>query len=363
MTIFFKSILKEYISTCSLVLAALVLVVTITQLARYLGYAVGGNHAFSSVTMIYFLSSIKNLPILFSLSVALTVPMVIGRSYRDSEMAVWNSSGQSIVRWVKPTLLFTFPIACVVAVLTLFIAPWAEREVEERKQELESRDDISVAPPGVFIESRGGDSVFFIDALDRETGKFSGIFVYAQQDGRVSIVSAGSGQSGGENLASNYLVAEDGNRYDIDYKENEIEWTKFSKYGIRIDKRVGGNVYVHQSGKLTSTLFLEPSIENYGELIWRLGLPVSTLLLALLCLSISFEQTRGGKSYAIGVGALLFILYKNVLTLAETQVSQGGISPLLGMIVPHLVVIVVSFSLLLLRSGALSVSMFKLMSK
>jgi len=363
MTIFSKSILKEYSSTCVMVLAALVLVVSVTQLARYLGYAANGNHALSAVTMIYLLSSIKNLPVLFSLGIALTVTMVVCRNYRDSEMAIWHTSGQSILRWVKPTLLFAFPIACLIAALTLFIAPWAERSVEERKNDLESRDDISVAPPGVFIESGDGASIFFIDALDRETGKFSGVFIYGDKDGRTTIVSAGRGQSGGPGLPADYLVAEVGNRYDINHEDNEIEWTKFSKYGIRVERRVGGNAYVHQSGKSTSQLFSEPSIENHAELVWRLGLPVSTVLLALLCLSISFEQVRGGKSYAIGVGALLFIIYKNVLAFVETQVAQGSIVPWQGYVIPHLSIFIISSLLLLWRSGSLSVLLFKLVGR
>ena len=343
-----------------MVLAALVLVVSVTQLARYLGYAASGNYAFSAVAMIYLLSSVKNLPVIFSLSVALTVTMVVCRCYRDSEMAIWHSSGQSILRWVKPTLLFTLPITCLIAALTLFIAPWAERLVEERKNDLESRDDISVAPPGVFIESSDGASVFFLDALDRETGKFSGVFVFSEKDGRISILSAGQGQSGGAGLSADYLVAKTGDRYDINYEDGEIEWTQFSKYGIRVDRQAGGNAYIHQSGKSTLKLFSELSIENHAELVWRLGLPISTVLLALLCLSISFEQVRGGKSYAIGVGALLFIIYKNALAFAETQVAHGSIVPWQGYVIPHLSMLIISSLLLLWRSGTISVLRFKL---
>ena len=105
---------------------------------------------------------------------------------------------------------------------------------------------------------------------------------------------------------------------------------------------------------------LSASIENHAELVWRLGLPISTVLLALLCLSISFEHVRGGKSYAIGVGALLFIIYKNVLAFVETQVAQGSIVPWQGYVIPHLSMLVISSLLLLWRSGSLSALCSKL---
>jgi lipopolysaccharide export system permease protein len=355
MTIFTKSILKEYIATCCMLLAALILIVLVTQLVRYLGYAISAHQSLSAVSTIYLLSSIKNLPVILSLSVALTVTIVIGRCYRDSEMAIWSGSGQSILHWIMPTSLFAFPIACLAAVFTLSLAPWAERSIEERKNDLESREDISAAPPGVFIESRSGNAVFFIDSLDRETGDFSGLFVYTEDEGLISIVSAGSGQSGGPGLSSEYLVAENGSRYDIDYRSDELHWTQFAKYGVHIDRRVGAKAFVHQSGKSTSTLFSEPSLDNLAELVWRIGLPVSTVVLALLCLSISFERTRGGRSYSIGLGMLMFLIYKNTLAIFETQVFHGNFAPWQGFVLPHLLALLISLMILILRAGRLRV--------
>jgi len=110
-------------------------------------------------------------------------------------------------------------------------------------------------------------------------------------------------------------------------------------------------------------LFSEPSMENRAELVWRFGLPISTVLLALLCLSISFERVRSGKSYAIGVGALLFIIYKNLLVFVETQVAQGGFTPWQGFVIPHLLMLVISSGLLVWRSGAIRASTLKFVSK
>ena len=52
----------------------------------------------------------------------------VTRSYRDSEMTVWFTSGLSIAAWVKPVLQFALPIAVVCALLSLVVAPWSQAQ-------------------------------------------------------------------------------------------------------------------------------------------------------------------------------------------------------------------------------------------
>ena len=140
MTIFSRSIVKEYSVTWAVIFAALLLVVFVTQLVRYLGYAANGSVPFGSVFLLLTLGSIKNLPILFSLSIILAVTLSLSRWYRDSEMVVWASSGKALSAWVSPTLWFVTPIAILVAILSLFLAPWAEQRLEIEKKRLQAEE-------------------------------------------------------------------------------------------------------------------------------------------------------------------------------------------------------------------------------
>mgnify|MGYP001470408404 CR=1 FL=1 len=96
MTIFSRNIVKEYSVTWAVIFAALLMIVFVTQLVRYLGYAATGSVPFGSVFLLLALGSVKNLPVLFSLSIILSVTLSLSRWYRDSEMVVWASSGKSL---------------------------------------------------------------------------------------------------------------------------------------------------------------------------------------------------------------------------------------------------------------------------
>ena len=334
MSIFSRNIVKEYSITWAVIFMALLLIVFVTQLVRYLGYAANGSVPFGSVLMLLSLGSIKNLPILFSLSIILSVTLSLSRWYRDSEMVIWVSSGKSISSWVQPTLVFAIPIAILIAALSLYIAPWADQRLEAEKQALDVNDNISTLSPGVFLESKNGSTVFFVDSLDSTGQLLGGIFIFDRNGNEVSVTSASRGRLEESQEGISYLVAQDGYRYTEFAKSQEFDVTQFSTYGVRMDKA------------------LPPKPQSYSEMIWRLGLPFSAILLALISIPISFVNNRGGRSYSVAVGVLLFLFYKNALGIAQAQVYQSNWSVWVGLVLPHLFVLTIFILLLAIRTGA-----------
>ena len=354
MSIFSRNIVKEYSITWGVIFVALLLIVFVTQLVRYLGYAANGSVPFGSVLMLLSLGSIKNLPILFSLSIILSVTLSLSRWYRDSEMVIWFSSGKSISSWVLPTLVFAIPIAILIAALSLYIAPWADQRLEAEKQALDVNDNISTLSPGVFLESKNGSTVFFVDSLDSIGQLFGGIFIFDRNGNEASVTSASRGRLEESQKGISYLVAQDGYRYIEFAKSGEFDVTQFSTYGVRMDKALPPKPQVNLSGRSTMSLIEEASPQSYSEMIWRLGLPLSAILLALISIPISFVNNRGGRSYGVVVGVLLFLLYKNVLGIAQAQVHQSIWSAWIGLVLPHLFVLTIFVLLLAIRTGAWS---------
>ena len=351
MTTFSRSIVKEYSVTWAVIFAALLMIVFVTQAVRYMGYAANGSVPFGSVFLLLSLGSIKNLPILFSLSIILAVTLSLSRWYRDSEMVVWASSGKALSAWVLPTLWFVAPIAILVAVLSLFLAPWAEQQLEIEKQALEVNDDISTVSPGVFLESRDGSTVFFVDNLDSSIEELDGVFIFNREANGISITSANRGRQEESAQGASYLVVEDGYRYTVFDQSQDFDITEFATYGIRMDTNPIKQTYVHLSGRSTMSLIREASPHSFSELVWRIGLPLSTILLALISIPISFVNNRGGRSYSVAIGVLLFLFYKNVLGIIQTQVYQSTWSLWMGLTLPHLIIFIIFIVLLLQRVG------------
>ena len=351
MTIFSRNIVKEYSVTWAVIFAALLMIVFVTQLVRYLGYAANGSVPFGSVFLLFALGSIKNLPTLFSLSIILSVTLSLSRWYRDSEMVVWASSGKALSAWVLPTLGFVIPIAILVTFLTLFLAPWAEQRLEIEKQTHEVNDDISTVSPGTFIESKDGSTVFFVDSLESSVQVLNGVFIFNRDANGISITSSSRGRQEESKLGASYLVVEDGYRYTEFNQSQDFDVTKFATYGVRMDKKPTSRPHVHLGGRSTLSLIEEASPHSLSELVWRIGLPLSAVLLALISIPISYVNNRGGRSYSVAVGVLFFLLYKNALGIVQTQVYQSSWSVWMGLLLPHLIVLSIFILLLLLRVG------------
>src|SRR5207244_1408824 len=108
-------------------------------------------------------SALNYLPVLLSLTLFITVLMTLSRSYRESEMVIWFGSGLSLLAWIRPVLLFAAPLVALVAVLSLFLSPWAIGRAEEYRRQMNLQDDVSRVAPGVFREAGSSDRVFFVE--------------------------------------------------------------------------------------------------------------------------------------------------------------------------------------------------------
>jgi lipopolysaccharide export system permease protein len=64
-----------------------------------------------------------------------------------------------------------------IALLSIFVSPWASEQSATIKQRFQQRDDISMLAPGQFRESSGNNRVFFIESMNPETDVIKNVFV------------------------------------------------------------------------------------------------------------------------------------------------------------------------------------------
>src|SRR5207249_7022048 len=89
------------------------------------------------------LSALNYLPLLLSLTHFITVLITLSRSYRESEMVIWFGSGLSLLAWIRPVLLFAAPLVALVAVLSLFLSPWAIGKAEVYRRQVNLQHVVS----------------------------------------------------------------------------------------------------------------------------------------------------------------------------------------------------------------------------
>ena len=338
--IFKKSLQRDLANLAGVVFFTLFTIMVTTTLIRMLGRASGGRVDTASVLPLLAFSSINYLPILLILTLYMSVLAALTRAYRDSEMVIWFASGQSLVAWIRPVLGFAVPFALAIAVIGLFAAPWANRQSSEYYQRFAQREDVSQVSAGQFRESARANRVFFVESLAEDAQSVRNVFVSQGKGETFSVVVAASGYIE-QARDGRFLVLEKGRRYDGVQSTPELRLTEFERYGLRLDPRPAQLSSDSARVKDTMELLRDPSDRNLGELLWRIGLPVSALLLALLAIPMSFVNPRMGRSANLVIALLIYIVYSNMQSLMQAWVAQGRVSFWVGVWVVHAVLAVI----------------------
>ena len=342
--IFHKSLLRELTSTALATFLVLLGIVLTTQLVRLLSLAAGGAITSASVIALLGFTLIGLLPTLLSLTLFIAVLMTLSRAYRDSEMVVWFACGLSLTRWVRPVLMFALPLVFIIAVLGFGLSPWAAGKAEDVRKSLDSRDDASVIMPGVFRESRQADRVYFVEDVSSIDNRVANVFVSSTQQGKAAVVVAQHGLQHTETNGDRFLVLENGYRYEGEPGRADFKIYEFERYTVRIEAREA----VRAPGtKNLQTLALielgEP--RHLAELSWRIGLPLSALLLALLAIPLSFVNPRAGRSINLIVAVLVYTIYLNMLSVIQAYIAQSRLHLVPGIVIVHAVVVVLLLAL------------------
>jgi lipopolysaccharide export system permease protein len=343
--IFQRSLLREFGDLAVAVFATLFAITLSTQLIRYLGQAASGRILSEAVLALLGFSALNYLPVLLSLTLFISVLLTISRSYRDSEMVIWFSAGIPLTAWVRPVLIFAAPLVFVIALLSLFLAPWANNQSEEYRRQLDSRNEMSRIAPGVFRESANAERVFFVEGVAGDSSGVQNVFVTSMQSGRLGVMVS---RRGFEETAANgdrFIVLADGRRYEGIPGEAEYRVMEFKRYALRIETREAKSGQIPARALSTQTLLAEPDQGNLAELLWRIGLPLGALNLALLAIPLAFVNPRASRSTNLVFALLTYMVYSNLISVSQAWVSQGKISFDVGWWAVHVVMLLLLLAL------------------
>jgi len=249
---------------------------------------------------------------------------------------VWFTSGVGLTRWIRPVLGYAIPVTVVIALLSLVLSPWALTKADEFKRRLDSRNDVSQATPGAFRESRQSDRVFFLEDVDAQNKRVGNIFVQSTQNGKEGTMVAKEGYQETAPNGDRFLVMLNGTRYEGIPGHADFKMVEFERYAMRIEPVE----LRHQdpNPKTFSTIYLlqHPNRLYVAELEWRIGLPLSALILSLLAIPLSYVNPRVGRSLNLITAIVIYMFYNNMISVTNSWVGRGQISGAAGLWGIHL---------------------------
>lgn len=309
--------------------ATLVVVLTIVltmMLIRTLGQAARGVASPQDVVLLLGFAAMAHLPTMITLSLFVAVVLTLGRMYRDSEMAVWFSSGLSLGRMVRPVLGTAGPALVLVTVLVTVAWPWVNQQTLEVRERYNQRSDVARVAPGLFQSSSDGQRVFFIDRDSAESQQARNVFILAQARSTESVTTALSGTLLTE-ASDRFAVLERGQRNEFNAATGERALARFETYRVLIDQAQAPLTQSLPPKALsTPDLLVSRSPLNDGELAWRLGLCLGAGNLTLLGVGLAPVNPRRGGNWNLVLALLSFIVYFNLINLSQSWVAGGRLS-------------------------------------
>ncbi len=333
--IFQRALIREFLTNGTLLFVVLLSIIVISQLIRFLGEAVNGKIAVDAVLVLLGFSALNYLAVLLSISLFLSILISLSRAYRDSEMVVWFGSGIALSHWIKPVLWYAMPVVTMIAILSFGLSPWALRAGEVYQHNLEIRDEISSSTPGIFRESKSADRVYFVDNVQAGSNQVSNIFVKSEQNGKISTMFAKQGLQETQADGERFLVLLNGTRYEGVPGQLDYRVAAFERYAMRIEPAPTLQTQMSLNATPTLQLWRDRQPNTWSQLQWRMGLPISALLLALLAIPLSFVNPRAGRSLSFITAMVLYMIYYNMISVSNSWVAQSKVSPLVGGIGIH----------------------------
>ena len=324
--LFQSSLRRELARSFGATVVVLITIVMTIVLIRTLGQASKGFINPQDVMLFMAYSALGRLPTILTLALFISIVSALSRMYRDSEMVVWFTSGQSLASFLKPMFRFAWPVLVVVALSALFVWPWANQQTKNMQIRYQQRSDLDRVAPGQFQESSSGNRVFFIDRDATGQKDSANVFIASTDKAKNSVTTAQSGRVEQRDQAQ-FLLLSNGQRLENNVLQPGLKLSEFEEYGTKTGDASGLGESPNEA-KLLSTRDLVKNLTrgNLSELAWRVGLALSAINFVVLAVALASVNPRGGRSGNILFVLLLFVVYNNLLNLGQSWIALGIVS-------------------------------------
>jgi lipopolysaccharide export system permease protein len=177
------------------------------------------------------------------------------------------------------------------------------------------------------------------------------VFVNSVQHGRTGVMFSQKGTVETAPNGDRFIVLLDGRRYEGVPGEADYRVMDFQRYAARVEATSGEEPAPTHKSMSTVALLRDPSDVNRGELLWRVGVPLSALILALLAIPMSFVNPRAGRSVNLLFALFTYLVYSNLLTVSQARVAQGRLDFSVGWWLVHAVMLVALVALFVQRTS------------
>ena len=347
-----RYIFREIATTWLGVTMVLLLILLTNQFARVLGDVAKGNLPKNAAFDVIGLSALQYLTVLVPIGLFLAIMLALGRLYRDSELPAMMACRVGPWGIYRPLTWLMLPLVLGVAWLSIEGGPWALTHIDRIGAEARRGADLASIEPGQFTTFGPERAVVYGNSVTPE-GQMQKVFMQrSADDGSIEVVIAQLGEMvESDDLDVRFLVLSDGRRYEGLPGTADFRVIEFAEHGVPYRLPSLDVEEPRPRAMAFFDLMRSNEPEHVAEFQWRLGVPISTIILAILAVPLSRSQPRAGRYGRLAIGLLVFIIYLNMMSAAKAWVEQSTISPALGIWWVHGAVLSFALILLAMQNG------------
>jgi len=335
--IFDRYLLREVIQGWLAVTVVLWLILVSNRLVGYLADAAEGDIPAGLIFRLLGFNMVSYLVTVVPFALALGVVLGLGRLYRDSEMVVMSACGFGPGRIYRPLLGFGLLVAAVLAWLSLYVSPEVQGRSHRLKASAQQQADLTVLGAGRFNELHDGRVTFYAERLSGDRTHMENLFILLRgrdeaKDRPVQVLTARTARRTIDAASGDdFLVLQDGYRYEGRPGDADYRIMQFATYGLRIDLPDVADVSERREAVPTRRLLNSQDPWEIAELQWRLSMPLSVVTLVLLAVPLCRSGPRQGRYGRLVLAILLFVIYYNLLATARVWVGRGDLPAEVGL--------------------------------
>ncbi len=332
-----RYIFREIAATWLAVTLILLMILLTNQFARILGEVAKGKLPKGAAMDVIGLSALQYMTVLVPIGLFLSIMLALGRLYRDSEMPAMMACRVGPSGVYRPLVWLTLPLVAGVAWLAIDVGPRALQTVERIGAEARREADLSSIEPGRFTVFGRNNAVVYGERVTPD-GFMENVFLqrFVEDDtGELNVVEVVVAERG-EQVESDdpdirFLVLHNGRRYEGVPGTPQFRVVEFGEHGIPYRLPSLEPPELEPREMPVAMLMRSSDPLHRAELQWRIGVPLSTIILAIFAVPLSRSQPRSGRYGRLAVGLLVFIIYFNLLSAAKAWVEKGEVDPSVGL--------------------------------
>lgn len=333
-----RYLLREIATTFIAVIAIILLIAISNKFVRLIAQAAAGNIAPGVLLQVILFQIPELLAFLLPVGLFLAVLLCYSRFFADNEIPVMLACGIGWQRLLTVSLALGLVVMLLSGTLTCYFGPKIAYQRERLLHEEGPLLLMQTVTPGRFHAFQKDKLVFYVTGINSDRSEMKQVFIAEQPKGALSdkqswsLLTAKVGKVIiNETNGLTYFKLIDGRRYNGTPGEADYSILSFGEYERLLEgTTMPQGLFFHRTMP-TPMLLENPSPSNMAELQWRIAVPLSAPLLALLAVPLSRVRPRQGRFGQLFTAVIFCIVYYNLLTISKRWVASGKLAPEIGL--------------------------------